>query len=133
MSDQITEQERRAIDEAIARGAVQIVPQGASSEVGWLWCEKTRKPVSKSVAHLPVGKRKAELDRLQRQQAARNGLAALAKGRTRKRETPADVAERRRQVAILSEDGLTPVQISAQLGVSLQIVRNDRHRMGYTL
>jgi DNA-binding NarL/FixJ family response regulator len=133
MSDQITAEERRAIEAAIAQGAVQIVPQGASSEVGWLWCPKSACLVPANVIHLEPGKRKAAAIKLQKQKAARNGLAALAKGRTRKRETPADVAERRRQVAILSEDGLTPVQISTQLGVSLQIVRNDRHRMGYTL
>jgi DNA-binding CsgD family transcriptional regulator len=133
MSDQITEQERRAIDEAMARGAVQVIPRGTSSLPGLRYCPVQNRIMSADLVAMTPKERRAESIRRKKLQTTKALQAARGKNPPPKPVTPPHVIERREKIAAMVAQGMTSNEISAALGVKLHTIWNDANILGLTL
>ena len=102
MSDELTDEERRMIDDAIARGLLKRIPPGVSSHSGYVF------DGIKLVAVDPQ----------------ENPL------RARQRRDYEFIRKRRENVLRLFNEGLTKREIAANLGIARKTVENDAVRLG---
>jgi len=114
MADQLSAQEREAIDKAIENGLTQKIPRGESGLTSYIYSREKKGLVS-----------------VDEMSGKATGWKAMNWGKKRKRVTPGQ-AKRRVKVVELLQQGLTQQEVADRLGVSKQVVSRDAKAMNYT-
>ena len=133
MSDQLTAEERRAIDEAIARGAVQVIPRGKSSLPELAYCSVTRQILDADMVALKPSERKAAAVKKKKVHGQIKRPIPRAKKEPIRRATPPHVVERREKVGAMIRAGKTSAQIHEATGAPMHLIWNDAKLLGLTL
>ena len=117
----ITDEERRLIDEAIAEGRVQRIPErtsGMDDELVW-----EGDPNRHGIGRLVLKNPRTRAETLQRH---KNKMF------NRNRPEYARITQRRAEVARLTRQGMLIRDIAATLGISISMVKNDREYLRKT-